>query len=70
MTRQEANKEIIKLLSSFIEENPDLRWAQLMPPNHNFYEESTETLKNVGDFLSGMACVAPQTKRSIRSDRF
>lgn len=55
MTRQEANQHIIKLLTSIIEENSDLRWAQLMPPTMSFYEESTETLKKMEELFSGVS---------------
>lgn len=50
MTRLEANKEIISLISEMIIRYPDLRFAQIMAilsfyDKEKFYEESTETLR-------------------------
>jgi hypothetical protein len=52
MTRLEANREILKLLSDVIEANPDMRFWQVVKAATGlvcmtgdvFYEESTETL--------------------------
>lgn len=48
MTRQEANKEILSILSAMLEKNPDLRFEQLLVSVglewSSFYEESEDTL--------------------------
>ena len=59
MTRQEANREILKLLSEVVENQPDWRFGQILI-NMNvltrcdfvkcmdpFYEESIKTLENM-----------------------
>lgn len=46
MTRLEANREIIKVLSELVEQNPDLRIGQLLT-NIDFYEESETTLSSL-----------------------
>ena len=53
MTRQEANRKILELVGKAIEEFPDWRFHQILqnigiekPGQDQWYEESTETLKN------------------------
>lgn len=51
MTRQEANKEIIRLLSNIIDRYPDLRFNQILSslsilPDRDFYDESETTLRD------------------------
>ena len=59
MKRTEANKEILKLLSEFLEKNPDMRFNQallgldiIMESSDLFYEESKDTLKALKKRLS------------------
>lgn len=53
MTRQEINREIIKQISEFNEEHPDLRFDQILwilgieNGQDNFYRESQATLDDV-----------------------
>lgn len=59
MTRYEANKKIIKILSATAENNPDLRFIQILWQlgiinlyngwliEDRFYEESEQTLKKL-----------------------
>jgi hypothetical protein len=55
MTRLEANREIIKIISNIIEKNPDLRFEQAMYSIGlewmNFDEESVETLDIINEKL-------------------
>jgi hypothetical protein len=46
MTRLEANRKILALLSIIIEKYPDLRMGQIIP-DLPFYEESTDTLETL-----------------------
>lgn len=50
MTRLEANREILQILSELVSRHPDLRFTQIMAmlsyyDNKKFYEESEETLR-------------------------
>lgn len=49
MTRQEANREIIKRLSKIVEDYPDLRFTQILGglslDDCLYYEESESTLR-------------------------
>lgn len=52
--RQEANRQILEVLGQAVEQNPDLRFHQLLqnlgietPHTDQFYEESTETLETL-----------------------
>jgi predicted transcriptional regulator len=55
MTRLEANREIVKILSEQVENNPDMRFYQLLnsldniiqSPKDAFYEESKDTLEHI-----------------------
>lgn len=54
MTRLEANRELLKLISEYIKKNPDIRFGQALVnvglierPNDIFYIESEEHLKKV-----------------------
>ncbi len=49
MTRLEANLEILKLLEHYIKENPEQRFGQAINNlfSVGFYDESTETLKQL-----------------------
>lgn len=53
-TRLEANRKIVETLAQAVEQNPDLRFHQLLqflgietPRIDQFYEESTETLETL-----------------------
>lgn len=52
MTRQEANRELVRRISEMVEMYPDLRFQQILMINgisdgtDKFNEESTTTLKN------------------------
>jgi hypothetical protein len=53
-TRLEANRKIVETLAQAVEQNPDLRFHQLLqflgietPRTDQFYEESTETLETL-----------------------
>ncbi len=50
MTRYEANKQIIELLTRIVEKYPMLRLGQILT-EIPFYEESTTTLENLKDQL-------------------
>lgn len=59
MKRSEANKEILKLLSEYLEKNPDMRFNQallglniVIEDSDLFYEESNDTLKFLKQRLS------------------
>lgn len=49
--RQSANLEIINLLSKIVNENPELRFCQILTilelDRDKFYEESTDTLHHI-----------------------
>lgn len=54
MTRQEANRKILELVGTAIEEFPDWRFHQILqnmgieqPAIDQWYEESDETLGNI-----------------------
>ena len=54
MTRQEANRKILELVSKAVEEFPDWRFHQILqnlgveqPAIDQWYEESDETLNNI-----------------------
>ena len=54
MTRLEANRSIVNLIKETIEEYPDWRFHQILqnigvekPGTDQWYEESTETLRNI-----------------------
>lgn len=63
MTRQEANRRIIRLLSYYVDIDPDMRFCQLLynlgvveddPCNSNawvdeYYTESVDTLEGMAD---------------------
>lgn len=58
MTRLEANRKIIEMLSKVVERRPELRFQQILqnyeittPGYDAFYEESTETLANLNAYL-------------------
>jgi len=53
-TRLEANRKIVETLAQAVEQNPDIRFHQLLqflgietPRTDQFYEESTETLETL-----------------------
>lgn len=62
MTRQEANKRILELISLYVEKYPDQRFGQIICnyvfPNYQnadpFFEESSETYMkiNIDDFAA------------------
>lgn len=47
MTRQEANREIIKILSQYVEDNPDIRFHQML---HNLNLEE-QVFTESGEYL-------------------
>ena len=54
MTRQDANRQILKLVSTAVERYPDFRFHQILqnmkveqPGRDQWYEESEETLCNI-----------------------
>ena len=52
MTRQEANERILQRLRLIVDENPDLRFNQILSalainPQKDLYEEPQETLEEV-----------------------
>ena len=61
MTRQEANREILKYLTMMVELVPDWRFHQILQnidlnirglgPDQ-FYEESTETLERIKEYAN------------------
>lgn len=57
MTRQEANRKILEILSEIVEAQPDWRFGQILDiagtvlQGHDmFFEESTATLKRMADY--------------------
>lgn len=56
MARQEANKELVKLISEMVEKYPDWRFHQILMncgieiSTSQFYEESEKTLKKFKKF--------------------
>ena len=66
-SRQEANHKILELLTQAVENNPDLRFHQLLqnlgievPYTDQFYEESTKTLEILSAMASCMMNLQPQ----------
>ena len=66
-SRQEANRKILELLAQAVENNPDLRFHQLLqnlgievPYTDQFYEESTKTLEILSAMASRMMNLQPQ----------
>ena len=66
-SRQEANRKILELLAQVVENNPDLRFHQLLqnlgievPYTDQFYEESTTTLEILSAMASRMMNLQPQ----------
>lgn len=66
-SRQEANRKILELLAQAVENNPDLRFHQLLqnlgievPYTDQFYEESTKTLEILSAMASCMMNLQPQ----------
>lgn len=58
MKRLEANREILKHLSQIVESCPDWRFQQILfnfdlytPDEDRFYEESTETLNKLKNYM-------------------
>ena len=58
MNRLEANRELLKLVSTVVEMYPDWRFQQVLwnmsitDGTDKFYEESVETLKRVKEHLN------------------
>ena len=66
-SHQEANHKILELLTQAVENNPDLRFHQLLqnlgievPYTDQFYEESTKTLEILSAMASCMMNLQPQ----------
>ena len=58
MTRLDANIEILEILKYMFEQNPELRFTQMLSilklDRDRFYEESEVTLDNICDICNNM----------------
>lgn len=77
MTRQEANKKILELISLYVEKYPEQRFGQIICnyvfPNYRrvdpFFEESTETYKNLATEFDIDFAVERNPDRDVMKDQ-